>query len=155
MVWYNKRTMNNIFKKLERYAPCVLRYTMSAVILWFGFQQFLHTDAWTAYVPDSVVAMTGVSAVVLVYVNAVFEVVFGFLLVFGWQTRIVSLLLALHLLDIMYVVGYGEIGVRDFGLAMATLVVFMNGPDVLSGRKELENKTVDIPKQAPKVIINS
>ena len=31
----------------------------------------------------------------------------------------------------MYIVGYGEIGVRDFGLALATLVVFMNGPDIL------------------------
>ena len=63
--------------------------------------------------------------------NALFELVFGFLLLFGWQTRIAALLLALHLFDIMYVVGYGEIGVRDFGLAIATLVVFMNGPDLL------------------------
>ena len=56
--------------------------------------------------------------------------IFGLLLLFGWQTRIVALLLALHLFDIMWTVGYGEIGVRDFGLAMGTLVVFMNGPDL-------------------------
>jgi hypothetical protein len=31
----------------------------------------------------------------------------------------------------MYVVGYGEIGVRDFGLAVATLVISMNGTDIL------------------------
>ena len=116
---------------METYAPSVLRYGMVAVILWFGLQQLTNAQVWTAYVPDSIVSMTHMSALTLVYFNGVFEVVFGFLLALGWQTRIVALLLALHLFDIMYTVGYGEIGVRDFGLAVATLVVFMNGPDLL------------------------
>ena len=151
--------------KLKTWAPAVLRYAMSAVILWFGFQQFLHPDVWTAYVPDSIVATTGVSAMVFVHINAVFEVLFGFLLLIGWQTRIVALLIGLHLLDIMYVVGYGEIGVRDFGLAMATLVVFMNGSDFLSVSYEkpilqipkiptMQNQNA-VSKPAPKVIVNS
>ncbi len=123
--------MQKIFLFLKTYGPSVLRYAMPAVILWFSIQQFFHTSQWTAYVPDSATAMTGLSATALVYFNAVFELVFGLMLVFGWQTRIAALLLGLHLLDIMYVVGYGEIGVRDFGLAIATLVVFMNGPDPL------------------------
>jgi uncharacterized membrane protein YphA (DoxX/SURF4 family) len=116
---------------LKIYAPSVLRYGMVAVILWFSLQQFLHNNLYTAYIPDSVVVLTHMSATILVFFNALFELVFGILLAFGWQTRIVSLLLALHLFDIMYVVGYGEIGVRDFGLAVATFVVFMNGPDIL------------------------
>jgi uncharacterized membrane protein YphA (DoxX/SURF4 family) len=123
--------MQKIFSFLELYAGSVLRYGMASVILWFSVQQFMHPDVWTAYVPDSIVAMTHVPAIMLVYFNAVFELVFGLLLVFGWQTRIVALLLALHLFDIMYTVGYGEIGVRDFGLAIATLTIFMNGPDSL------------------------
>ena len=116
---------------MKIYAPAVLRLGMVAVILWFSLQQFLHNDQYTAYVPDLVVALSHLSAGMLVFFNAVFELVFGILLAFGWQTRIVSLLLALHLFDIMYTVGYGQIGTRDFGLAIATLVVFMNGPDVL------------------------
>lgn len=124
--------MQKIISFLELYAPAVLRYGMVAVILWFSSQQFLHTNDWTAYVPDSVAAMTHLSAVSLVYINAGFELLFGIFLLFGWHTRIVAFLLALHLFDIMYVVGYGQIGVRDFGLAVATFVIFMNGPDVLS-----------------------
>ena len=155
--------MNKIIKTLEQCAPVVLRYGMTAVILWFGFQQFLHTDAWTAYVPDSVVSMTGMTATTFVYINATFEVVFGFMLLFGWQTRLSALLLGLHLLDIMWVVGYGEIGVRDFGLAIGTLVVFMNGPDMLC-RDDKRTQSVDEVKpttatfqatQAPKIRINS
>jgi hypothetical protein len=34
--------------------------------------------------------------------------------------------------EITFVVGYSAIGVRDFGLAMAALSVFLNGVDVLS-----------------------
>ena len=139
--------LNSFF---ELYAPSVLRYGMSAVILWFAVAQFFNASTWTAYVPDSVVAMTGISAIALVYFNAVFELVFGLLLTFGWQTRITALLLALHLFDIMYVVGYGEIGVRDFGLAVATFVVFMNGPDMLcfqQKKKVREQSAMQMPAQ--------
>lgn len=104
---------------------------MAAVILWFSLQQLMHNHQWIAYIPDYIVAVSHISARMLVLFNALFELVFGIMLLFGWQTRIAALLLALHLFDIMFVVGYGEIGVRDFGLAFATLVVFMNGPDIL------------------------
>jgi uncharacterized membrane protein YphA (DoxX/SURF4 family) len=130
---------------MKIYAPSVLRLAMVAVILWFSLQQFLHNDQYMAYVPDSVVALSHLSATVLVFFNAVFELVFGVLLAFGWQTRIVSLLLALHLFDIMYVVGYGQIGARDFGLAVATFVVFMNGPDVLCIQRP---KKIVLPPQS-------
>jgi uncharacterized membrane protein YphA (DoxX/SURF4 family) len=122
--------MQKFISSLHLYAPSVLRFGMCIVILWFSLQQFMHADVWTAYVPDSAVTLTHVSAKALVYFNAVFELVFGILLVFGWQVRIVALLLSVHLFNIMLVVGYGQTGVRDFGLAVATLVVAMNGPDV-------------------------
>jgi uncharacterized membrane protein YphA (DoxX/SURF4 family) len=123
--------MQKIILFIELYAKSVLRYGMAAVILWFSIQQLLNAQVWTAYVPDSAVAFTHLSAVTLVYFNAMFELVFGVLLLIGWQSRIVAFLLAVHLFDIMCIVGYGEIGVRDFGLALATFVVFMNGPDIL------------------------
>lgn len=150
--------MQKITSFLELYAPSVLRLGMSAVILWFSTQQFLHTAVWTAYVPDSAVAVLHISATTLVYFNAAFELVFGLLLVFGWQTRIVALLLALHLFDIMWIVGYGEIGVRDFGLAVATLTVFMNGPDTLcmQGKGEVVQsiaQPVAEPLQRPKRLV--
>lgn len=104
---------------------------MAAVILWFSLQQFMHPDMWTAYVPDSAVSLTGLSAQVLVYGNAIFELIFGMFLVLGIYTRISAVLLAVHLLDIMWIVGYGEIGVRDFGLALALITVALNGADML------------------------
>lgn len=124
---------------LRLYAPAVLRYAMSMVVLWFGIQQILHVDLWTAYVPPSIVSLTHLDLTTIVKLNGWFEIVGGVLLAIGWQVRIVALLLGLHLFDIMYVVGYGEIGVRDFGLAVATLSVCMHGADVLSlGQKSTQ-----------------
>jgi uncharacterized membrane protein YphA (DoxX/SURF4 family) len=123
---------NKGMQKLKVYAPSVLRYAMSLVILWFGTQQFITTANWLGYVPDSIITLTHLSRETLVYINGTIEVVGGILLVFGIGTRWVALLLALHLLDIMYMVGYGEIAVRDFGLALSTFAIFMNGPDELT-----------------------
>jgi uncharacterized membrane protein YphA (DoxX/SURF4 family) len=140
--------MKKLFLFFKVYGPSVLRYGMSAVILWFSFQQFLHNSLWTAYVPSSIVALIHINASVLVFFNAIFELIFGILLVFGWQTRIVALLLALHLFDIMYTVGYGEIGVRDFGLAVATFVIFMNGSDILCIQQKRQ-VAKDLPSSPP------
>ncbi len=129
-MWYNKY-MQKFISFLELYSQSVLRYGMAAVILWFSLQQFINASAWTAFVPDSIVSLSHMNATTLVYFNALFELVFGVMFLFGWQTRLAALLLSLHLFDIMWVVGYGEIGVRDLGLAIATFVVFMNGPDAL------------------------
>ena len=60
------------------------------------------------------------------------EVVFGLSMFFGFYTRFVSCILALHLFDIAFIVGYNAIGVRDFGLALATASVFLFGSDVWS-----------------------
>ena len=123
--------MNTWNEKLKTHAPVVLRYAMSLVIIWFSLQQFTNPGNWIAYVPDSVVTFLHTNPLTLVHFNAWFELIFGIFLVLGWNTRLAAFLLALHLLDIMWVVGYGEIGVRDFGLAIATLVVCMNGADLL------------------------
>ena len=137
-------------QKIEYYAPSVLRHSMAAVMLWFSFQQFMNATVWTAYVPDSAVSLTHLSAVTLVYINAIIEAVLGLALVFSRYTRLAALLLALHLFDIMYIVGYGEIGVRDFGLAFGTLVVAMNAVDPLASgyrSREVASSVESVPLQ--------
>ncbi|MEI6345613.1 MAG: DoxX family protein [bacterium] len=115
------------------YAPVVLRVGLSLVFLWFGSQQLLHKASWTSFIPDIVVSLSGLSAVTLVVFNGAFEVVFGLALLAGFYTQLSALILALHMFDIAYVVGYDAIGVRDFGLAVATLAIALNAtPDIWS-----------------------
>ncbi len=111
------------------FAPAILRYSVAAIFLWFGSQQILHTDAWTYLIPDTLTSFLHISASTLVFSNGIVEVVLAALLVVGIGTRIAALILAVHLFNILPMVGYSATAVRDFGLAMAALVVFFNGAD--------------------------
>jgi uncharacterized membrane protein YphA (DoxX/SURF4 family) len=115
--------------KFKRYSPIVLRTGLAIVFLWFAFSQIKDPTGWARMIPSYATAMIPISANVLVYMNACFEIIFASLLLLGLFTRTVSLLLALHLFHITTILGYGPIAARDFSLALATLAVFLNGAD--------------------------
>jgi uncharacterized membrane protein YphA (DoxX/SURF4 family) len=126
--------------KLQKFAPTLLRIGMAMVFIWFGSSQLHDAPNWISYIPQSVVDISGFTPITLVYFNGAFEVVFGLSLLFGFFTSLTALLLGLHMLDIMYVVGYNEIGVRDFGLAIATLSLFLYGSDYYSLDQAIERR---------------
>ncbi len=105
---------------------------MSLVFLWFGSQQFLNPDMWIGFVPEWVVQMSPVGIVTLIHINGALELVFGTALLLGLFTRISALILALHMAHITSMIGYSSIAVRDFGLTVATLAIFLNGADHMS-----------------------
>ncbi len=121
--------MNDI--KLKKIAPVLLRLSMSIIILWFGYQQIVDANSWLGFLPPWTTSLP-ISQIDLIYLNGTFEIVFGIFLLLGFYTRFAAVMLALHLFDITYTVGYDAIGVRDMGLAMSTLVVFFYGADSLS-----------------------
>jgi uncharacterized membrane protein YphA (DoxX/SURF4 family) len=119
-------------QKLIAYAPTVLRVGLGAVFIWFGYDQFAHTANWVDFVPDYVVSLSGLSSHALVLLNAVLELVAGTALVVGFYTHFFALILALHLVEITITVGFNALGVRDFGLTIATAASAMLGSGPLS-----------------------
>ena len=113
---------------MSKYASIVLRTGIAIVFLWFGFSQISKPVQWTLMVPDYA-SLIPLSTITMIYLNGILEIVFAALLLLGLYTRITSLLLALHLFHIVTIVGYGAVGIRDFALALATLSIFLNGPD--------------------------
>lgn len=111
---------------MKQYAPATLRIGVASVFIWFGLEQLTNTYEWIGWLPEYASSLP-FSATTLVYINGVFEVVFGSLLLLGLFTRTSAMLLALHMAHIISVVGYGEIGVRDFGIFMATLSLAFSG----------------------------
>jgi len=116
---------------MKKASSIVLRVGIAIVIIWFGIQQLVNPTQWVAYLPTWINHLP-FSQLSIIYINGWFETVFGIMLLFGFYTRFVSILLALHMLDIAYTVGYGAIGVRDFGLAISTLSIFLYGMSPLS-----------------------
>ena len=64
------------------------------------------------------------------------EFVLGMFLILGIYVRFSSFILGIHLLGISISLGYGQTMIRDLGLALATLSVFLNGRDRLCIQKD-------------------
>jgi hypothetical protein len=95
---------------------------------------------WSTIIPAYATGLTGLSAITIVQLNAVFELVLSVALIVGVYTRLAGLLAALHIAQITLMMGYNAIGVRDFGLAMASLSIFLRGDDEFSVTKLLSKK---------------
>jgi uncharacterized membrane protein YphA (DoxX/SURF4 family) len=107
----------------HEWGALVLRLGLAALFLWFGFSQLLDGLNWVGWVPMWAVELLNIPPAMIVLGNGAFEVVAGGLLAFNILTRWAALALAVHLAVITVEIGMNEIGVRDFGLTMATLAL--------------------------------
>lgn len=131
----------NSLNKLSRFDTglLILRLGIAAVFLWFGFSQLFDSLAWVAIVPDWATNLLHIPPAMIVLGNGVIEVVLGSLLALGFGVRIVSFILALHLIPITFDMGFTATGVRDFGLTLASLALCF-----LYDSKEKTAQTVEI-----------
>ena len=140
-------------KKYAIYAPRLVRIAIGLVFLWFGFTQ-LFTDNLLGYVPQWVNTLP-ISVGAFMRLNGAFEVIFGVLLLAGFFTRIVALLLSIHLLGIALNVGYNDVMIRDLGLTLVTISILLHGPDewTLDHRRKAKKEAMGAkptPTEAPK-----
>jgi len=135
--------METTFTKMRNAAPSVLRIGMSIIILWFGYQQVTDPTTWIGFLPAWTTVIP-ISQTGLVFLNGTFEIVFGVFLFLGFYTRFVSLILALHMFDITYVVGLDAIGMRDLGLSIGILAIFLYGADDFSVDAIYKNKAAAV-----------
>lgn len=98
----------------------LLRFGLVGVYIYFGFAQLQDPSSWLGVVPSWATSLSGLDAVTIVYMNAVFEIVFAILLAVGAWSKWVSYILGVHLGIITITLGFNSAGVRDFGLTMAT-----------------------------------
>ncbi|MCE9585051.1 DoxX family protein [Candidatus Nomurabacteria bacterium] len=133
--------MNNLFndEKLKSLAPVVLRIGMALVFFYFGYMQLTGPEKWISFLPNFTQSLP-FSQITFVLLNGWFEIIGGVMILIGVYTRIVALLLAIHLFGIAMSIGFGPLGVRDFGLSVATLGLALYGAGKFSV-DNLENKT--------------
>lgn len=121
-------------QRYAKYSPPVLRIGLALVILWFGFSQLTDNETWVAYIPAGMQNMHNQmmgfpEPSTLVLFNGALEVVLGLLLIIGVWVRPVAGILAIHMLGIVFSLGYNEVAVRDFGLMMGFIAVMLHGKD--------------------------
>lgn len=101
----------------------LLRLSLAAMFLWFGFSQLLDGLNWVDWVPEWAVTLLNMPPALIVLLNGTAEVVGGVLLATGVFVRPVAILLGIHLAIITVDIGMNAIGVRDFALTCATLAL--------------------------------
>lgn len=134
------KTFNATVDRYSRFAPLALRVGVGLVLLWFSTTQLMDPKPWANIVPAYATGLTGLSAIAVVQLNAVFELVLSVALIVGVYTRVAGLLATIHIAQITVMLGYNAIGVRDFGLAMASLAIFLRGDDEFSATKLFNKK---------------
>lgn len=107
---------------MKNFSPILIRIVIAAVFIWFGLQQLTDPSSWFGFLPTWVNNIP-ISQTDFIYLNGCFELLLGTSLLFGFYARTCAFLLGLHLLGITYTVGYGAIGVRDFGLALTAISI--------------------------------
>lgn len=126
--------------KYKNFAPSIVRFGISFVFLWFGINQLLFPENFIGYIPMWSLALFNVNTIILF--NGIFQTLFGLFLVLGLFTRVSSLLLGLHLIIIIFSLGYNDIAIRDFGILIVTVSIFLNGVDNLCLDKKVKNYLV-------------
>src|SRR3989344_3488133 len=113
----------------EKIGFLILRLSMAAVYLYFGFSQLFDGINWVGMVPEWAINLVHLPPAMLVLSNGLMEVVLGTLLAIGVLVRPVAIILAIHLLVIASGFGLTPAGVRDFGLTIATLSLAFLGQE--------------------------
>ena len=111
------------------FSKTLLRIGLSLVFLYFGYQQVTSPDNLVGFVPNFLSNLNNITPNNIVLMNGVIELILGTFLLIGLYTKFSSLILGLHLIGITFSMGFNQIAVRDFGLTVATFVVFLNGVD--------------------------
>jgi len=101
----------------------VLRLGLAAVFLWFGFSQLIDSLSWVSSVPEWASTLLHLPPAMIVMANGLLEVALGSLIALGLFVRPAAAILAIHLFVIACDFGFSAIGVRDFGLAFATMAL--------------------------------
>ncbi len=115
-------------KSSHEWGMLLLRLGLAILFLWFGFSQLFDGINWVSWVPEWAVNLLHIPPAMIVLLNGAFEVIAGAFLALNIFTRWVAFALELHLLVLVIEIGLTPIGVRDFGLMMATLALVFLAP---------------------------
>lgn len=115
-------------ERYKDYAPALVRIGVGIVFFLFGISQITRPQTWLAWLPNFVgnLPFTQITFLIL---TGIFNLIVGVLLIIGIFTKIAALLSSLHLIGVIISLGYNDISIRDFGLLLAALSIFFNGPD--------------------------
>lgn len=114
----------------------MLRIGLGGVFLLFGIDKFFHPIMWINWVPSILFSVIPIGKTSFIFIVGASEAFLGLLVFIGYFARFAAGLSALHLLFILFAVGFNEIMIRDFGLFCLAFGLTCLGP----GQYSLDKK---------------
>ncbi|MDH5596535.1 MAG: hypothetical protein OEY44_00400 [Candidatus Peregrinibacteria bacterium] len=93
------------------------------VFFLFGIQKFIFPEYWEGWIPMWMDGFLGISKALWNKLIGAAEVVMAIGLLFRQTRRLAALLMALHLLAIVYITRLSDIGIRDTGLLLMAVAL--------------------------------
>ena len=129
----------NFLNKNKKYSVDIVRISLALVLLWFGINQVSDSDSFLGYVPAwampnhmHMMHFPQIEINTIIIFNGISEIIIGLFLLVGLYTRIFAFIAAMHLFIIAVSLGYNDIAVRDFGLALMAISLIFSGAGSLS-----------------------
>ena len=137
--------MLEFLDKFKEESMPLVRYGVGLVFFLFGISQLINPILWISWVPQFI----PFDPKVVVIANGIFDLFIGGFLILGLFLRVFSFIGIIHLIGITASVGYNDIGIRDFGILLALIAVFLHGPDqycidsLWNKRKEISDEVMN------------
>ncbi len=108
------------------FARWTLLASLVFVFLYFGIDKFVHPILWVGFLPLWMNGLMGIENDAWIIIIGVIEVLLALLLIIPVPIirKIGVVLIALHLLGIIWQVGWNDVAVRDIGLMLSAVALF-------------------------------
>ncbi len=103
-------------EKSHPIAYWLLTLGLAFVFGWFGIDKIVTPLNWIGWIPGWMDGFLGMDLIAWTKLIGVAEIVFAAGLFIPWVKRYVSALVMLHLIAVIAVTRFSEIGIRDIGL---------------------------------------
>jgi uncharacterized membrane protein YphA (DoxX/SURF4 family) len=118
---------------MNDYGKLILKVGLGIVFIYFGVNQIMNPEMWVDLLPSFLNNLNFFQPESLIFLNGTFDILVGFCLILGLFLKIISVLAFLHLISIfIFSLGFTQSGIRDFGLALASLSLFFSEDDKFS-----------------------
>ena len=111
----------------KRLPEFVLVAGLVLVFGWFGIDKFLNPLLWIGFMPSSMDGLFGIPITTWLIIVGIGEIVLAVLVILPNHKvrKVGAALMALHLIAIIFQVGWNDIGVRDIGLLASSVALLL------------------------------
>ena len=124
----------------EKYTFLLIRAALGLVFLIFGIDKFFNSVYWASWIPETLLNLIPFSVGMFISLLGIIEVILGLFLLIGFFIRITSIFIILHLVGVIFSIGYSDTAVRDFALLLIAISLLFVSEHPLSIDTHLKNK---------------